>query len=225
MAALAEVAQATACAVAGHLAGELGTQRGRALHRFYRLLRHARSEDQLLTAQMLELLGQRSQRLIALDWTAWHHDLRLLVAAVVVGCRAMPVQTAAFSRTPMPRSQHLREPTFLPRWVHTLQVLEQAAGLRCDRGFRRPSGLRHGQALRRAFVVRLVPNVLVTTGSRGGRLLRHWHLAPGQAVDLGWVRWRQARAVRVRVVGLWAPGHREPWWLATDMAPWLLAAA
>jgi hypothetical protein len=28
---------------------------------------------------------------------------------------------------------------------------------------------------------------------------------------------RQDRAVRVRVVGVWAPGPREPWWLATDL--------
>ena len=26
---------------------------------------------------------------------------------------------------------------------------------------------------------------------------------------------RQARAVRVRVVGVWAPNQPEPWWLAT----------
>jgi hypothetical protein len=52
--------------------------------------------------------------------------------------------------------------------------------------------------------------------------LRHWHLAPGQAVDLGAMLLRQDRAVRVRVVGVWAPGPRKPWWLATDLAdPWV----
>jgi len=39
-----------------------------------------------------------------------------------------------------------------------------------------------------------------------GRRLFH----PGQAVDL-----RQDKAVRV--LGVWAPGQEEPWWLATDL--------
>jgi hypothetical protein len=218
IAALAEVAHATSFAVAGHLAGELGSQLGRALHRFYRRLRHARLEAQLLTAPWRQLLGQRQELLLALAWTEGHHDLRLLVAAVVVGGRAMPVQTAAFSRTPMPRSQPLRESTVVPLSVHTLQVLEQAAVLLGDRGFRRTSGRRHGQERRQAVVVRLVPDVLLTTGSSGGRLFRHWPRAPGQAVALGWGLLRQARAVRVRLVGVWAPGPREPWWWATALA-------
>jgi hypothetical protein len=32
------------------------------------------------------------------------------------------------------------------------------------------------------------------------------------------VLWRQDRAVRVRVVGVWARGQRHPWGLATDLA-------
>jgi hypothetical protein len=101
--------------------------------------------------------------------------------------------------------------------VHTLRTLEQAAVLLCDRGFRRTSWLRHCQELHQAFVVRLVADVLVHRCGRAGRPLRHWHLAPGQAVDLGFILLRQDRAVRVRVLGVWAPGQREPWWLATDL--------
>jgi hypothetical protein len=88
----------------------------------------------------------------------------------------------------------------------------------CDRGFRRISWLRHLLELRQAFVVRLVLNGMVYRGAGGGRPLRHWHLAPGRAVDLSWVLRRQDRAVHVRVIGVWAPGQREPWWLATDLA-------
>jgi hypothetical protein len=217
IAAIAERAQATSVTVAGHLAVELGTQLGSALTRFYRLLRNPRIDDQQLTAQLLQLLGHGSRLLIALDWTEWHHDLRMLVAAVVVGCRAIPVQAAAFSRTQIPRSQNLRETTFLRLLVHSLQTVEQTAVVLCDRGFRRVRWLEHLQELRQAFVVRLVPDVMVTTGSRGSRLLRAWHLQPGQAVDLGLVQLRQDCAVQVRVVGVWAPRQPEPWWLATDL--------
>jgi hypothetical protein len=217
IAAIVEQAQATSVVIAGHMAVELGTQLGSALTRFYRLLRNPRLDEQLLTAQLLPLLGRGQQLLIALDWTEWHHDLRMLVAAVVVGCRAIPVQAAAFSKTDIPRSQNLRETTFLRLLVHTLRTVEQAAVVLCDRGFRRVRWLAHLQDLHQAFVVRLVPDVLVTTGSGGARLLRAWHLHPGQAVDLGVVHLRQDRAVQVRAVGVWAPNQQEPWRLATDL--------
>jgi hypothetical protein len=67
IAAITERAQANSVAVAGHLPVELGTQLGSALTRFYRLLRHPRIDDQLLTAQLLQLLGGGQQLLIALD--------------------------------------------------------------------------------------------------------------------------------------------------------------
>jgi hypothetical protein len=218
IAAITERGQANSVAVAGHLAVELGTHLGRALTRFSRLLRHPRIDDQLLTAQLLPLLGSGQQLLIAPDWTAWRHDLRMLVAAVVVGRRAIPFQTAAFSKTPMPHSQNLRETTFWQLLVHTLRAFEQAAVVLCDRGFRCTSWLGHLLELHQTFVVRLVPHILVYRSSSGGRPLCHWHLAPGQAVDLGGVLLRQDRAVQVRVVGVWAPEQREPWWLATDLS-------
>lgn len=146
----------------------------------------------------------------------------MLVAAVVVGCRAIPVQAAAFSKPDIPRSQNLRETTFLRLLVHTLRSVEQTAVVLCDRGCRRVRWLEHLQELRQAFMVRLMPNVLVTIGSRGARLLRAWHLQPGQAVALGVVHLRQDRAVQVRVVGVWALSQPEPWWLATDLTDPLL---
>ncbi|MBI3326377.1 MAG: hypothetical protein HYZ81_06710 [Nitrospinae bacterium] len=44
-----------------------------------------------------------------------------------------------------------------------------------------------------------------------------WRLASGQAVDLGVVTLRQERVVQVLLAGVWAPGHAEPWWLATNV--------
>jgi Transposase DDE domain len=217
IAAIAEVAQATSLAVAGHLAGELGMQLGRALNRFYRLRRNPRIDDQRLTAQWLPLLGQGQRLLIALDWTEWHHDLRMLVAAVVVGCRAIPVQTAVFQKTHIVRSQNTWENTFLQLLVHSLCETGQRAVVLCDRGFRRASWLQRLQDLPQPFVVRLIPDVMVYRGSCSGRRLRGWHLRPGQAVDLGLVRVRHDQVVEVRVVGVWAFGQHEPWWLATEL--------
>jgi hypothetical protein len=95
IAAMTERAQAHSVTVAGPLAGELGTPLGRALPRFSRLLRTPWIADQRLTAPLLQPLGSGPRWLIARAWTAWHHNLRMLVAAVVVGCRALPGQAAA----------------------------------------------------------------------------------------------------------------------------------
>jgi hypothetical protein len=211
IAAIAEVAQASSLAVAGHLAARLGIQLGSALNRLYRLLRNPRVDDQVLTAQLLRLLGAGRRLLIALDWTEWHHDLKMLVASVIVGRRAIPVQVAAFRKTQIFRSQNVWEHTFLRLRVHTLRETGQTAVLPCDRGFHRVSWLQLLLELKQSFVVRLVADLKVYAGTHEGRLLRHWPLHPGQAVDLGWVLLRQDKAVRVRVLGVWAPGQEEPW--------------
>ena len=75
----------------------------------------------------------------------------MLVATVVVGRRAIPVQAAAFSRTQIPRSHNLRETTCLRLLVHSLHAVEQASVVLSDRSFRRVRWLEHPQELRRAF--------------------------------------------------------------------------
>ncbi|GBC84052.1 hypothetical protein HRbin11_00473 [bacterium HR11] len=81
IAAIAEAAQATSLAVAGHLAVRLGIQLGRAWNRLDRLLRNPRIDDQVLTAQRLRLLGAGRRLRIALDGTEGHHDLQMRVAS------------------------------------------------------------------------------------------------------------------------------------------------
>jgi hypothetical protein len=138
-------------------------------------------------------------------------------AAVIVGCRAIPVQTAVFPKTAIVRPQNTWEHTFLRLLVQTLCETGQSAVVLCDRGFRRASWLQRLQALQQALVVRLIPDVLVYRGSCGGRRWRDWHLSPGQAVDLGVIRVRHAQGVAVRVVGVGALGQPELWWLATEL--------
>jgi len=141
----------------------------------------------------------------------------MLLASVVVGRRAIPVHNKVISKTHMEESQNKEENEFLRLLVSTLRELELVAIFLCDRGFRRVSWIKLlKEELEQHFVVRLIPDVMV---HKGGicRSLRNWHLKMGQAVDLGEVWLRQDRAVRVRVIGVWAPGQEEPWWLATDL--------
>jgi hypothetical protein len=97
---------------------------------------------------------------IALDGTEWHHDLKMLVASVIVGRRAIPVQVAAFRKTPIFRSQNGWEHTFLrPRETGRTAVLLG------DRGFHRVSGFQLLLERKPSFVVRRVAEEPTRAGS------------------------------------------------------------
>jgi len=216
IAAIAEVAQARSTHLALYLATRLGIQVGSALNRLYRLLRNPRWDERKLTEGLLRVLQGAQERLwIALDGTGWPHHLQLLVASVIVGRRASPVQTKAVEIPKISQSQNSSEESFLEELVKILRRRKIQAVFLCDRGFRRVGWMRRLLELQQSFVVRLVDQVMVFRKGRK-RLLKQWHLGYGQAVDLGWVELREDRAVRVRVVGVWARGQKEPWWLATD---------
>jgi len=215
--AMAAIRQAASIPIALALAQKVGCQADCALTRVYRLLHNPHLDDLVVSRQMIKTLARRSASvLVALDWTEWHPPLRMLLASVVVGTRAVPVQTAVFRKTSIVRSQNCWENTFLTMLTMVLQEAGVAACFLADRGFRRVSFV---QLLLRqtghTFLVRLQENVKVHT-KRGAKTLRKHGLQAGRAVDLGWVDLRQDAAVRVRVVGIWAKGCRESWWLATN---------
>ena len=70
------------------------------MNRFYRLLRNERIDYTLFAAQWARLLVRGKDRLlhVSIDWTEWHHDLRMLMAAVVSGKRAIPLFAQAFPK-------------------------------------------------------------------------------------------------------------------------------
>jgi len=215
--AISQLGQASSLAIAARLAQKTGAAVPSALVRFYRLLHNRRVEDLLLSRQMIRTLAKRTQALlVAIDWTEWHPPLRMLLASVVTGTRAVPVYAATFIKTAMARSQNCWENTFLKMLVMLLEEARVAACFLADRGFRRASFIKllleHPG---HTFLVRLHDKVLVENEA-GKRLLRNIGLQAGQAIDLGWVKLRQDAAVTVRVIGVWAKGRRQPWWLATN---------
>lgn len=218
IAAIAVTGQARSFAIATTLARWLGTRLDSAVNRFYRLLRNSRIDYVLFVEQWARLLVRGPQRhlLIAIDWTEWHHELRMLLAAVVAGKRAIPLYAAAFQRLVRVRSQNSRENTFLRVLADALKRAEVHATILCDRGFRRASWIALLQQLHLGFVVRLISDVHVELAP--GRLvaLADILLTPGQLVDLGIVPLRSDKVAAVRIIGYWAPGAKEPWWLATS---------
>ncbi len=217
VAALCQAAQASSFAIAGQLACLTDVQLGSALNRLYRFLRNDRFDDWLLTEQMLRLHGARpGPLLLALDWTAWHDRFSVLTAAVCTGTRAIPVAASACVKADLARSQNLWEETFLRLTVDRLRAAGVSAVWLCDRGFHRVAWLGRLTEFEQAFVVRLTRDVTVHLPG-GACLLKSLELGPGERRDYGWVWVRSDRWVRVRLIGVWAAGAKEVWWLATNL--------
>jgi hypothetical protein len=79
----------------------------------------------------------RAAATIVLAWTAWQHALRRLVAAVVVGSRAITVAIAVFQQTTSVRSPTTWKHKWLQLLVHTRCDTGQSAVMLCVRGLRR----------------------------------------------------------------------------------------
>ena len=218
--ALLHVGRACCAQMARWLSGQLGIQMRSALNRVYRLLRGDRVDWEAVEQQLLRLLSRRLGRrlLIALDWTEWRGSLRMLVASVPIGTRALLLRAKVIDYRQLTESQNRVEDAFVQRMATLLQRCGLQAVLLADRGFRRVSLLRRLQQLRLGFVIRLCDNVQVRSAAHQKAFaLRRRGLPPGQAVDLAAVWLRHDGAVAVRVLGLWAAGCKQPWWLATNL--------
>ena len=217
VAALCQAAQASSFAIAGQLSCLTSVQFGSALTRLYRFLRNERFDNWLLTEQMLRLLGTRQQPLLlALDWTAWQDRFSVLTAAVCIGTRSIPVAVSACVKSQLARSQNLWEETFLRLTVDRLRAASVSAVWLCDRGFHRVAWLGRLAEFEQQFVVRLTRDVTVHLPA-GACRLRNLALEEGERRDYGFVWLRSDRWVRVRLIGVWARGAAEVWWLATNL--------
>lgn len=215
--ALCQAAQASSFAIAGQLSCLTEVQFGSALTRLYRFLRNERFDNWLLTERMLRLLAQPdTSLLLALDWTCWQDRFSVLTASVCVGTRSVPVAASACVKRDLARSQNLWEETFLRLVVDRLRAAGVSAIWLCDRGFHRVAWLRKLVEMGQHFVVRLQRDVTVHL-PEGARLLKNLELHEGERRDFGFVHLRADGFVRVRLIGVWAGGAKEVWWLATDL--------
>ena len=217
VAALCQAAQASSFAIAGQLSCLTEVRLGSALNRLYRFLRNPRFDNWLLTEQMLRLAaGRRGPLLLALDWTAWQSSFSVLTASVCAGTRSIPVAVSACSGRNLARSQNLFEETFLRLVVDRLRAAQLTAIWLCDRGYHRVAWLGRLVELKQHFVVRLKRDVTVRLRDRVC-LLKSLEVAEGERRDFGFVTLRSDEYVRVRLIGVWAKGAKEVWWLATDL--------
>jgi len=217
VAALCQAAQASSFAIAGQLSCLTDVQFGSALTRLYRFLRNERFDNWLLTEQLLRLLGRdREHLLLALDWTAWQDRFSVLTASACVGTRSIPVASSACVKRNLARSQNLWEETFLRLTVDRLRACGVGAVWLCDRGFHRVAWVKRLLELEQHFVVSLQRDVTVHLRD-GAYLLKGLEIREGERRDCGFVHLRADGFVRVRLIGVWAAGAKDVWWLATDL--------
>src|SRR5205085_2156664 len=217
VAALCQAAQASSFAIAGQLSCLTSVQLGSALTRLYRFLRNQRFDNWLLTERMLHLLNQPNKSLLlALDWTAWQDRFSVLTASVCVGTRSIPIAVSACVKRNLSRSQNLWEETFLRLVVDRLRAAQVSAIWLCDRGFHRVAWLAKLIELKQQFVVRLQRDVTAHLRDQVC-LLKSLEINEGERRDFGVVRLRADEFVSVRLIGVWAKGAKEVWWLATNL--------
>jgi Transposase DDE domain len=215
--ALCQAAQASSFAIAGQLACLSEVQFGSALTRLYRFLRNERFDNWLLTEQMLKLLGkERKHLLLALDWTKWQDRFSVLSVSVCVGTRSIPLAASACRKPELARSQNLWEETFLRLTVDRLRACRVRAVWLCDRGFHRVAWLKRLVEMEQHFVVRLQRDVTVHLRDEPC-LLKSLEIKEGEHKDFGFVGLRADGFARARLIGVWAEGAKEVWWLATDL--------
>jgi hypothetical protein len=219
MRAILEAGTARSFCIAERMCHWFGILFQSALNRFYRFLGNHRFDELALCKQMLWLLSQRmGQRLlISIDWTEWHNEMRMLVASVVCGKRAIPIYCAAFHESQIPRSQNSRENAFVSVLNSALKGLGLDAILFCDRGFRRASWLKLLQEKKLSYVVRLKADVCVQQPGKSKNRLDSLGLQQGQWRDLGLVKLRSDGVMTTRVVGVWQRGMKDQWWMATNL--------
>jgi len=151
---------------------------------------------------------------VLVDWVDVT-SYKVLVAAVPIRGRSVPVLFAAYRKWEFFKSQNAFEEGFLTLLRALLPPKVQAAVV-ADRGFHRAELAKHLQATGLRYVIRVNGKTHFAAEDHIGRL-DDVRLRPGQHVDLGFGAYRKSRPVQQRVVVYWKMHYEEAWFLATDL--------
>jgi hypothetical protein len=156
--------------------------------------------------------------LVALDWTEVR-TFHTLMAAAVLGGRAIPLVWATYTEGQLYRSQNSLEEGLLRLLVSMLPAAVKVI-LLADRGFGRTELARTCRELGVRFLIRIKPDVRVTHPNYTGRL-DDYPIRKGMWRVLAGAQYRSDRAVILNVVIRWKKGlpkkRDEPWFLMTDL--------
>lgn len=186
-----------------------------AIKRVDRWLGNRKFDDHRAREHFLRMvLGPRRNVVLAVDWTKLR-TWPVLVAGIVHRGRAIPVLWAVADPAKLYKSQNAFEYGFLA-WLKSCLPDGVRATLLLDRGFKRVELVTHLRRLGFDFVIRTGGNVHVHHPQYRGRM-DQMILRRGDRRDLAGAVLRPSRPVKVRVVGVWEKGFKEPWLLMTDL--------
>jgi hypothetical protein len=163
----------------------------------------------------------RRPLLVSFDWTKVR-GFHVLMAAIVVEGRALPLCWASYKEKVQGRSQNALEEAMLLRIAAALPDGIRVVIL-ADRGFGRAELIRTCQRLKLEYLIRVRGDVQVLLeGSRYYRgLLKHYAIRRGQCHSYRDVLYRGEKPVRTNLILRWTrglPKDRDvPWYLATSL--------
>lgn len=161
------------------------------------------------------LLARGGRRLlVSLDWVQIR-DLHCIVAAARLGGRAIPLVWAAYREWDLLRSQNNYEYGLL-RLLRTMIPESISLVILADRGFGRAEMARECQQLKFHYVIRIDPDVWVSSEDFTGKLL-DLPLRRGYHRVFRKVAYRKEHPVRQNVAAVWLACNKEPWFLMTDL--------
>ncbi len=212
------VGRATLSAIGRCLAGDT-TAKSR-IQRTWRFCDNDRIHVSAVMARVINRLTHKRKKplLVALDWTEVR-TFHTLMAAAVLGARALPLLWATYTEGQLYRSQNSYEEALLRLLVSMLPTGVKVIVL-ADRGFGRTELARTCQELGVRFLIRIKPDVRVTHTSYTGRL-DDYPIKKGMWRVLAGAQYRSDQAVVLNVVIRWKKGlpkgRDEAWFLMTDL--------
>ena len=156
----------------------------------------------------------RGRLFVLVDWVDVT-SYKVLVAAVPIRGRSVPVLFAAYRKWELFKSQNAFEEGFFTL-LRALLAKRVRAVVVADRGFHRAELAKHLQATGLLYVIRVNGTTHFATDHHSGPP-DNVRLRPGQHMDLGFGAYRKSRPVRQRVVVYWKMHHAEAWFLATNL--------
>lgn len=213
------VGRATLSAIGRSLAGA-ATAKSR-IQRTWRFCDNDRVHVADAMAGFVRRLTRKRKKplLVALDWTEVR-TFHTLMAAAVIGGRAVPLLWASYTEGQLHRSQNSYEEGLLRLLVSMLPAGVKVIVL-ADRGFGRTELARVCLDLGVRFLIRIRPDVRVTHPSYTGRL-DDYPIKKGMWRVLTGAQYRSDQAVTLNVVIRWKKGlpkrRDEPWFLMTDLS-------
>jgi len=160
------------------------------------------------------VIGPRTRIVVAVDWTKIR-QWPVLCAGLCCRGRCVPLLWAVCDPQKLHKSQNAFEHGFLSWLAASLPPGVEATVL-LDRGFNRVELLGQLKKLGLHVVLRTGGTVHIHSEPYSGPLqglIEH----VGASCDLREVSLRPRRPVTSRLVGIWAPGCKEPWLLLTDL--------